>query len=265
MDLKHDDRIQFNNIQKQFKITNDVTFPDRSNTITKYLTFKAKEPNFGIDPDSPDEPKPILINLKVNYEVDPCPSGTSLLNCPMLAPRVAERQEDLHVKLDIRTGCAQRDFCRCDLKFGLKEPKSYEVRGEQNGLDLEFEVTNQGHEPAYGVTIEFTSFVDFPIIQGPRGTCKPYNGTNDKGGFMTECSLPKIAKLPNYQTHHSFRFKFPSDFKGENNFNLIPELKHSCNGIANSETLTNPQSPVFQLKFETKIELTSSVSSSQIL
>ena len=257
MDLKHDDRIQFNNIQEQFKITNDVT-------ITRSLTFKAKEPKFGIDPDSPDEPKPILINLKVNYEVDPCPSGTSLLNCPMLAPKVAERQEDLHVKLDIRTGCAQRDICRCDLKFGLKEPKSYEVRGEQNGLDLEFEVTNQGHEPAYGVTIVFQSFVDFPIIQGPRGTCKQYNGTNDNDGFMTECSLPKIAKL-DLETHYSFRFKFPSDFKGENNFNLFPELKHSCNGKNNSEMLTNQQNRLFQLKFETKIELTSSVSSSQIL
>ena len=125
MDLKHDDRIQFNNIQKRFKVTNDVTFPDRSNTITKYLTFKAKEPKFGIDPASLDEPKPILINLKVNYEVDPCPSHTSLLNCPMLAPKVAERLEDLHVKLDIRTGCAERGICRCDLMFGLKEPKSY--------------------------------------------------------------------------------------------------------------------------------------------
>ena len=96
MNLKHDDRIQFKNIQDRFKI------PKSANTITKNLTFEAKEPKFGIDPNSPDEPKPIWINLKVSYEVDSCPSGTSLLNCPMLSPKVDERVEDLNEKIDIR-------------------------------------------------------------------------------------------------------------------------------------------------------------------
>ena len=267
LELDLDDRIEVKNVQKRFKITNDVRFPD-NNPIrqSERLNFIAKESNFGIVSSDPNEPKPLRINVKVNYEVDDCPSGKSLLECPMLSPDVSRDVHDHNFKIDLRTGCAQRGRCQCDLKFNLKEPKSSEVRvGEQNSLDLEFEVTNQGNEPAYGVTIVFTSFVDFPIIQGPRGTCKPYNGTNDKGGFMTECSLPKIAKLPNYQTHHSFKFKFPSDFKGENNFNLSPELKHSCNGKNNSEMLTNQQNRLFQLKFETKIELTSSVSSSQIL
>ena len=254
LELDLDDRIEVKNVQRRFKITNGRR--------TKRLNFIAKESNFGIVSSDPNEPKPLRINVKVNYEVDDCPSHKSLLECPMLSPDVSRDQRNL--RIDLRTGCAQRGRCQCDLKFSLKELKSSEVRvGEQKGLDLEFEVTNQGYEPAYGVTIVFQSFVDFPIIQGPRGTCKPYNGTNDKGGFMTECSLPKIAKSE--EKHHAFWFKFPSDFKGENNFNLSPELKHSCNGIANTETLTNPQSPVFQLKFETKIELTSSVSSSQIL
>ena len=262
MDLKHDDRIQFINIQERFKITNDVTFPNRTNAITKYLTFKAKEPKFGIDPDSPDEPKPILINLKVNYEVDPCPSRTSLLNCPMLAPKVAERQEDLHVKLDIRTGCAQRDICRCDLKFGLKEPKSYEVRGEQNGLDLEFEVTNQGHEPAYGVSIVFQSIVDFPTIQGPRGTCKPYNnGTNVNDGFMTECNLWKVKA--NSETLSTFKFKLPANFTGATDFTIQATLKDNCNGMQNEKNLDEELD--FELVYQTDFKVSSVVSKSQIM
>ena len=260
LNLKHDDRIQFDDIQNRFKITNDIVFPNSPKTTTKYLTFEAKEPKFGIDPNSPDEPKPIWINLKVNYEVDSCPSGTSLLKCPMLAPKVAERVEDLHLKLDIRTGCAQRDICRCDLKFSLKEPKSYEVKvGKQNSLDLEFEVTNEGYEPAYGVTIVFQSIVDFPIIHGPRGICKPYNGTFAKDIFITECRLPKISKFK--EIHPSFRFHFPSDFKGQSNLTIFPVLKDSCNGIENTKMLEIE----FDLKFETNIELTSSVSSSQIV
>ena len=263
-DLKHDDRIKFNNFQNRFKITNDVRvgiiFPDSAIDNYHHLTFEAKKPKFGIDPNSPDEPKPIWINLKVNYEVDPCPSGTSLLKCPMLAPKVAERVEDLHLKLDIRTGCAQRDICRCDLKFSLKEPKSYEVKvGKQNSLDLEFEVTNEGYEPAYGVTIVFQSIVDFPIIHGPRGICKPYNGTFAKDIFITECRLPKISKFK--EIHPSFRFHFPSDFKGQSNLTIFPVLKDSCNGIENTKMLEIE----FDLKFETNIELTSSVSSSQIV
>ena len=261
-DLKHDDRIEFNKFQEQFKITNDDRSPGNGITHREYLTFKAKEPKFGIDLNSPDEPKPIWINLKVSYDVDSCQSGTSLLKCPMLAPKVAERVEDLPLKLDIRTGCAQREICRCNLKFSLKEPKSYEVRvGEQKGLDLEFVVTNEDYEPAYGVTIVFQSFVNFPIIHGPRGTCKPYNGTDAELGFVTECSLPKIAKFE--EIHRSFRFHFPSDFEGQSNFNIIPVLKHSCYG-RNPEMLEK-QYRLFELKFETKIELTSSVSSSQIV
>ena len=82
---------------------------------------------------------------------------------------------------------------------------------------------------------------------------------------MTECILPKIGKHGETQPSFRFRFLFPSDFKGQPNFNIFPVLKDPCNGVENSANLTNQQSRTFQLEFETKIELTASVSSSQIM
>ena len=258
LDLNYpNDRIQFNDPTPRFKI------PINRKTHTEELTFRAKEQKFGIDPKDPNEPKPIVIDAKVQYEVDACPSGKSLLKCPMLSRSVGEHLEHINMKMDFKTGCEQPNKCKCGMKFSLKKPKSYDVKvGQQNSLDLEFEVKNEGSEPAYGVTIVFTSAVKFPMIHGPRGRCKPYNGTSDNGN-MTECSLPKIAKLG--KTQPSIRFHFPSDFKGKPNFNIFPVLKDPCNGVENSANLTNQQSRTFQLEFKTKIELTSSVSSSQIM
>ena len=129
LDLDYsDDRIQFNDPHPRFKITSGIKFPG-SHTHTEELTFRAKEQKFGIDPTDPNEPKPIVIDVKVYYEVDPCPSSESLLRCPMLSPSVDGYVGKFHLKMDFKTGCRQINICRCDLKFSLKEPKSYEVRG----------------------------------------------------------------------------------------------------------------------------------------
>ena len=79
LELDLDDRIEVKNVPKRYKITNDVRFPDNNSiTHTELLNFIAKESNFGIVSSDPNEPTPLRINVKVNYEVDDCPSGKSL-------------------------------------------------------------------------------------------------------------------------------------------------------------------------------------------
>ena len=153
------------------------------------------------------------------------------------------------------TGCAEKDKCQCDLAFQLDEQQRFEVEvGAQEFQDIPFQVSNQGDEPAYGVTIVFSSTVHFPKIEGPRGKCQ------NEGKYQKICSAPKVPK--DSEIRPSFKFFFPSDFEGQDKFNISAELKHSCVGNENSTRLDIE--PHFELKFESKIELTTSVSSSEV-
>ena len=268
--MKVDERIEFNHPKPHFRITdhNVNNYQDsQSSGIIAHLeplVFKAKDANFSVNPTDPDEPKPLKIDVKINYIVK-CPSGKSLLECPMLDPKLPTIPQR-HVTLYLRTGCKQPERCQCDMEFSLKEPNSYEVTvGEHQALQLEFHVSNKGKEPAYGVTIVFISVAPFTKIEGPRGVCKlsEKKRYHSEPGFETECTLPKIAESKDIQA--KFRFQFPVDFNGTESFKIIPVMLDSCNGGPNPQDLPQLQNRLFNLRFDANIEVKTSVSSVTIV
>ena len=249
-----DRRIELKNHEPTFRLQINENNKDKIET----LTFKAIAENFGVDPTNPT-PKPIRVGIKVNYDVD-CSDSESSLECPTISSSTLEHSKEVQLVWDLKTGCAQHDKCRCNMKFSSPTLDSYQIKvGEQNDLVLPLEVTNNGTEPAYGVKIVFSSEIDFPKVEGPRGFCKSLGRNGNK--YEKECALQKVAK--NTILEPSFRFKLPTDFEGKNRFNISAELKDSCNGGENSQRLTNV--PDFDVKFNASIEVKSEAHPSQIM
>ena len=247
-----DKRIELNQ-PKSFQLYFNKNNMDKSEA----LTFTAKTKDFGVDPTNPT-PKPIKVGIKVNYDVD-C-RGKSSLECPTISSSTLEHSKEVQLVWDLKTGCAQHDKCRCNMKFSSPTLDSQQVKvGEQNDLELPLEVTNSGTEPAYGVKIVFSSEIDFPKVEGPRGFCKSLDRNGNR--YEKECALQKVAKATTIES--SFRFKLPTDFEGKNRFNISAELKDSCNGGENSQSLTN--APDFDVKFNASIEVKSEAHPSQIM
>ena len=247
-----DRRIELKNHEPTFRLQINENNKDKIET----LTFKAIAENFGVDPTT--TPKPIRVGIKVNYDVD-C-SDESSLECPTISSSTLEHSKEVQLVWDLKTGCAQHDKCRCNMKFSSPTLDSQQVKvGEQNDLELPLEVTNSGTEPAYGVKIVFSSEIDFPKVEGPRGFCKSLDRNGNR--YEKECALQKVAKATTIES--SFRFKLPTDFEGKNRFNISAELKDSCNGGENSQRLTNV--PDFDVKFNASIEVKSEAHPSQIM
>ena len=261
IDLKIDRRITLLNPQSHYRITPDTIFEEPPNYIPKTveLKFRAKEDRFGM---LDDQPPPIKINAQVTFDDINCQSSGSKLECPMLSPNVNSNcltcKRD--IKIELKTGCADKNACRCNLNFILdKQPGSKVIVEKTKSIDLAFKVTNQGTEPAFEATIVFASKVAFPTIQGPRGLCSDLN----KEGrlFRMECSLRKLKA--NSETLFTFKFNLPANFTGATDFTIQATLKDKCNGIPNAKNLGKELD--FELEYKTDFKVSSVVSESQIM
>ena len=171
-----DERIQWTNSQttRRVKITKDTTYEKSTLDNTNVqLAFQAVEDRFGISDQDTNEPKPMHLKVKGHFEVNDCPQGTSLIQCPMLSPYVQGSRYELHPKIDLQTGCQKKDACQCDLQFKLMPTSQSReiIVGQQKTAKLRFEVHNRWTEPSYGAKIVFWSRLDFTSIQGLHGNC----------------------------------------------------------------------------------------------
>ena len=209
-----------------------------------------------------DQPPPIKINAQVTFDDINCQSSGSKLECPMLSPNVNLDCYycKLETMIELNTGCEDKNACKCNLNFILdKQPGSKVIVAKTKNIDLAFNVTNQGTEPAFGATIVFASKVDFRTIQGPRGLCSDLK----KEGrlFRMECSLRKLKA--NNETLSTFKFKLPANFTGATDFTIQATLKDKCNGIQNEKNLGEELD--FELEYKTDFKVSSVVSESQIM
>ena len=255
--LKLDSRITWMNPQSSYEITPDTS--SISNPKTIELQFQAKEDGFGM---SDDQPAAIKISAHVTFEDIECQPGQSKLKCPMLSPNVNSNcltcKRD--TKIELRTGCANKNACRCNLKFSLEKKSGNEVIvGKTKSIDLAFKVTNQGTEPAFGATLVFASEVDFSLIQGPRGIYTDLD--RQEKSFQTECDLRKVKA--NNETLSTFKFNLPKNFTRATDFSITATLKSSCNGRQNENVLDKKLD--FDLKYQTDFKVSSVVSESQIM
>ena len=257
VNLKLDSRITWMNPQSSYEITPDTS--SISNPKTIELQFQAKEDGFGM---SDDQPAAIKISAHVTFEDIECQSGQSKLKCPMLSPHVNSNcltcKRD--TKIELITGCADKNACKCNLKFSLEKKSGNEVIvGKTKSIDLAFKITNQGTEPAFGATLVFTSEVDFSSIQGPRGIYIDLD--RQEKSFRTECDLVKVKA--NNETLSTFKFNLPKNFTGATDFSINATLKSSCNGRQNENVLGEELD--FDLKYQTDFKVSSVVSESQIM
>ena len=181
-----------------------------------------------------DQPKPIKISAHVTFEEIECQRGQSKLKCPMLSPNVNAKcincKQD--TRIELKTGCADKDACKCDLNFSLDKKSANEIIvGKTKSINLAFKINNQGTEPAFGVTLVFASKVDFSLIQGPRGLCTKLGIVPQGQLFGTECNLQKVKA--NNETLSTFKFNLPKNFDGANDFSIEATLKSTCNGKPN--------------------------------
>ena len=171
-----DERIQWTNSQEtgRVKIVKPTTFQRNTWSTTNVpLSFQAVEDRFGISDQDTDEPNPMHLKVKGHFEVNDCPQGTSLIQCPMLSPYVLGSHYELHPKIDLQTGCQNKDACQCDLQFKLMPTSQSReiIVGQKKTIKLSFEVHYRGTEPSYGAKIVFWSRLDFTSIQGLHGNC----------------------------------------------------------------------------------------------
>ena len=171
VEVQYDERIEWldsDSSKIRFKITNNEPLSHIQN-----LTFKAKDPKFGIDPDDPIEPKAIKVEAKIKFQVDECQTE-SKIGCPIISPNVALQCAsncNPKAKIDLNN-CKDMGSCNCALDFNLLPIGRKEiVVGVNNTIKLEFDVQNQGLEPSYGATMVFNSTLDFSSVKGQRGVC----------------------------------------------------------------------------------------------
>ena len=230
-------------------------------TKTINLEFEAVEDKFGM---RDDQPKPIKISAHVTFEEIECQRGQSKLKCPMLSPNVNAKcincKQD--TRIELKTGCADKDACKCNLNFSLEKKSANEIIvGKTKSIDLAFKINNQGTEPAFGVTLVFASKVDFSLIQGPRGLCTKLGIVPQGQLFGTECNLRKVKA--NNETLSTFKFNLPKNFDGANDFSIEATLKSTCNGKPNKTIFDDELN--FDLEYKTDFKVTSVVSESQIM
>ena len=259
VNLKLDSRITWMNPQSSYEITPDTS--SISNPKTIELQFQAKEDGFGM---SDDQPAAIKISAHVTFEDIECQPGQYKLKCPMLSPNVNSNcltcKRD--TKIELRTGCANKNACRCNLNFSLDKKSGNEVIvGKTKSIDLAFKITNHGTEPAFGATLVFESKVDFSLIQGPRGLCTKLGIVPQGQLFGTECNLRKVKA--NNETLSTFKFNLPKNFDGANDFSIEATLKSTCNGKPNKTIFDDELN--FDLEYKTDFKVTSVVSESQIM
>ena len=117
------------------------------------------------------------MGVKVSFELENCQSR-KLVECPMFSPS-AEKTTKTHKNVGLRIGCANKNACQCKMNFGpVSRKKAKLIQGMDNFVELSFNVTNQGSEPAYGSTIVLESEADFRSVQGPTGLCKNITESN---------------------------------------------------------------------------------------
>ena len=178
VEVMHDKRVvvsgEVSPIELKLDPIGGIHLPDNKSTVTQEIKFKSAPsmPNFGFDKEDPDEPEPIKIEFNVTFYPKDC-GKNSKIQCPMLDTKLVKGNM-LSKRIDLKTGCHDKNQCQCDLRFGQVSRESTKIHvGTKKQLDLEFVVNNLGSEPAYGVTILIATNIDFKYISGPRGNCKP--------------------------------------------------------------------------------------------
>ena len=115
---------------------NGFSFPGQE---LKKIRFKSKPsmPNFGVREDDPDEPEPIKIGFNVTFHLRTCASK-SKIQCPMFDQNL-HKAEFLSKRIDLKTGCQNKDLCKCNLQFHKVSNESAQIHiGTKTHLDLEF-------------------------------------------------------------------------------------------------------------------------------
>ena len=79
-------------------------------------------------------------------------------------------------------GCKNPKKCECELQIESTPPTSKLILGQNQTLNVRFDVSNVGKEPAIGTKFTFAFPVNLPLIEGDKFHCNRVLVDNEGSG-----------------------------------------------------------------------------------
>ena len=184
--------------------------------------------DFGVTENDLEEPKPIRINFKLQFELN-CRQG---LKCPVFDQNM-KLNHSVTATVEIFSGCTG-SVCQCDLGLQSTVTKTEIVVGKDKELKLTYDIPNQGTEPGYGAKLALKSNIKLKTPNRLVGLKNCEVKGNDRTEL--ECDLTKIKKSQTSKIE--LRLPLPGEnFEDHETFEITPTLHSDCNGEKKETTL----------------------------